>query len=118
MAFNGFFGQITGPFRAGQKVFNAIMDQCNQNINYISKIGIHYPVNFDLNLPTLNNENEEDYSFLPIQIKLYDAEEKVESIFLLGRTGMLELQDVKITAIQFINNVDDNIYIDYQYISN
>jgi hypothetical protein len=29
---------------------------------------------------------------------------------------MLELEDVKITSIKFKENINDKIYIDYQYI--
>ena len=118
MAFNGFFGHISGPFNANQNIFEKInQEQCNGQINYISKIGIHYPVNFDYPI------NFESYSsikgnpfYFPILISIYDAERDKNRIFQLGKTGILELQDIKITtSIFFLNDIDDNIYIDYQY---
>ena len=118
MAFNGFFGHISGPFNANQNIFEKInREQCDGKINYISKIGIHYPINFDYPLTFDSFENFSENSFyFPIKVSLYDAEKDKNKIFQLGKTGMLELQDVKITtSIFFLNDVDDNVYIDYQY---
>jgi len=47
---NGFFGQLQGPFDADTDLLPAIQSQCNQTINYISKLGIHYAGDFDLDL--------------------------------------------------------------------
>lgn len=35
--------------------------------------------------------------------------------FQIGITRMLELEDVKVTSIQFVEDTNDLIYIDYQY---
>ena len=35
--------------------------------------------------------------------------------FQIGITRMLELEDVKVTSIQFVDDVDELVYIDYQY---
>lgn len=98
---NGFFGHISGPFKKNIQIFNILNQQSGRRINYISKIGIHYATNFDLDI-------KGEY-FPQINVKLNNIE------FTLGKTGILELEDCKITSIQFINDVDDNIYIDYQY---
>ncbi len=119
MAYNGFFGHITGPFEANENVYQKIISECGQDIDYISKIGIHYPVNFDypLTFEAINNDNENQSSpfCYPIFINLYDAKTRASKRFQLGKTGMLELQDVKITNISFSTDVDDNMHIDYQY---
>lgn len=117
MAFNGFFGQISGPFNVNQNIFEKInQEQCNGKINYISKIGFHYPVNFDYPITFDSNISKEKKFYFPISVSIYDAERDKDRIFQLGKTGILELQDVKITtSIFFLNDIDDNIYIDYQY---
>ena len=122
MAYNGFFGQISGPFRMNEDVYQKIVLESNQNMSHISKIGIHYPVNFDYPLIFYENNNLEinESSFcFPIIVELNDAKDKnsvsSRKQFRLGRNGILELQNVKITNIVFKNNVDENIYIDFQY---
>jgi len=35
--------------------------------------------------------------------------------FQIGKTRMLELEDVRITSIKFKQNMNDSIYLDYQY---
>ena len=113
--YNGFFGHISGPFEANESIYQKIILECGQDIDYISKIGIHYPINFDYPL-TFNNNNNNNKSFCyPIFVSLYDAKARSLKTFQLGKTGILELQDVKITNIFFSTDVDDNIYIDYQY---
>ena len=52
-ATNGFFGMIQGPFAANQELFIKIQEQCLESIDYISKIGIVYTG--DLNLDVNNN---------------------------------------------------------------
>jgi len=47
-ATNGFFGNLQGPFAANEELFIKIQENCNQSINYISKLGVHYTGNFDL----------------------------------------------------------------------
>jgi hypothetical protein len=49
-ATNGFFGQIQGPFTKNEEVFTKIQSECLNPINYISKIGIHFVGNSDLDL--------------------------------------------------------------------
>lgn len=106
---NGFFGQISGSFKANVDIFNLIRQQHIEErpINYVSKIGIHYPVNFNLNI---SNNPPIPYIF----VSLYDQKAGITQTFQLGKTGMLELQDVGISSIKFLSDID-NIYIDYQY---
>ena len=100
-ATNGFFGNIQGPFAAGEELFTKIQSECKDTIEYISKLGIHYVGNFDLDLFGARWKQ----MFVMINgIK-----------FQIGITRMLELQNVKITSIQFVEDTDDLIYIDYQY---
>lgn len=49
-AINGFFGNIQGPFAANEELFTKIQSECKDPIEYISKIGITYVGNFDLDL--------------------------------------------------------------------
>lgn len=49
-ATNGFFGNMQGPFAAGEELFTKIQEECKDTIEYISKLGITYIGNFDLDL--------------------------------------------------------------------
>ena len=49
-ATNGFFGNLQGPFAAGEELFTKIQSECKDTIEYISKLGITYVGNFDLDL--------------------------------------------------------------------
>ena len=100
-ATNGFFGNIQGPFAANEEIFTKIQEECKDSIDYISKLGIHYIGNFDLDI------------YGNFQNQLFVRINNIE--FQIGKTRMLELQNVKITSIQFVTNVDDLMYIDYQY---
>lgn len=100
-ATNGFFGNIQGPFAADEELFTKIQSECKDTIEYISKLGVHYVGNFDLDL------SGEKWKQTFVRINGIE--------FQIGITRMLELQDVKITSIQFVEDTDDLIYIDYQY---
>lgn len=95
------FGQIVGPFEAGQNVFLKIQQQENNNINVLVKLGISYVGDFDLDI--YGKYISEQH----ILINNID--------FQLGKTRMLELEDCQITSIVFQNDVDDKWYIDYEY---
>ena len=47
---NGFFGAIQGPFQAEEEILIKMQEQCNNTINYISKLGIHCIGNYNLDL--------------------------------------------------------------------
>ena len=106
-ATNGFFGQIQGPFQEGDEIFAAIQAQCKNPINYITKIGIHYPGNFDFDLNGIFWPPSNPIKYAHILINNID--------FQIGKTRMLELEDVQITSIKFLETTDSNVYIDYQY---
>ena len=99
---NGFFGTIHGPFRANEEILTKIQEQCVYPINYLSKIGFVYTGNLvfgDFNTKIfiiINNDNNN-----PIQI---------------GKTRILELEDVQVTSLKFQQDVNDRFYIDYQYV--
>ena len=101
-AVNGFFGNLQGPFLANQELFTKIQEQCSGQINYLSKLGIHYVGGFDLDLEGKRQNRQ-------IFIRINDIE------FQLGKTRMLELEDVQITSIQFQQDMNQMCYIDYQY---
>ena len=95
------FGQISGPFQAGQEVLLKIQEQEEVDISSLVKVGISYIGNFDLDIYG---------NYIPQQhIKINDID------FQLGKTKMLELEDCQITSIVFQNGADDRWYIDYEY---
>lgn len=100
-ATNGFFGTLQGPFAANEELLILIQADCKDTIDYISKLGIHYTGNYNLDLNGIY-ENQ-------LLVRINNIE------FQIGKTRMLQLEDVQITSIQFVNNTDDCIYIDYQY---
>lgn len=98
---NGFFGNIQGPFAANEELFTKIQEKCKNRIDYISKLGIHYVGNFNLDL---------------IGTKWQQYFVKINGIeFQIGMTRMLELEDVRVNSIQFVQDTDELWYIDYQY---
>ena len=98
---NGFFGQAAGPFKQNVQIFNILNQQSGRRINYISKLGIHCFYNFDLDI--------KGQWYPRINVRINNKE------FIIGKTGILELEDCQITSIQFLNDTGDNVYIDYQY---
>ena len=102
VATNGFFGSLEGPFESNVEIVNLIQNDCKDTIDYISKLGIYYIKNFDLDLQGIYWE--------PILVKINNID------FQIGRTGILELEDTEITSIKFINDTDDLMHIDYQYV--
>ena len=74
---NGFFGCIQGPFNAQEDIVVTIRNQCKDNFHHISKIGIHCPGNYDLDLSGAATPQ--------IFIRI-DGKE-----FQIGKTRMLEL---------------------------
>ena len=95
------FGQIIGPFEAGQNVLLKIQQQENNSVNVLVKLGISHIGDFDLDI--YGKYISEQH----ILINNID--------FQLGKTRMLELEDCQITSIVFQNDADDKWYIDYEY---
>ncbi len=95
------FGQISGPFQAGQEVLLKIQKQEEADISFLVKVGISYIGDFDLDI--YGNYISQQY------IKINDID------YQLGKTRMLELEDCQINSIIFQNDADDRWYIDYEY---
>ena len=95
------FGQISGPFQAGQEVLLKIQEQEEADIPSLVKIGISYIGNFDLDI--YGNYISQQH------IKINDID------YQIGKTRMLELEDCQITSIVFQNGADNKWYIDYEY---
>ena len=96
---NGFFGQLQGPFSANSNLMEKIQQQCNSSEPVIvTKIGIHNA-----------NYKDQELQFLPI-IKINNIP------FIIGKTNILELEDVNITSLQVLQNVNNLFFINYQYI--
>ena len=110
--YNGFFGNLQGPFQANQEIFTQIPQ--HDYIKYISKLGIVYTG--DINLE-VNRDN-----FPKIIAVINNIQ------FRIGKTKMLELEDVRITSIKLkaegleenginFQDISQYIYIDYQYVA-
>ena len=98
---NGFYGHLSGPFKKNIQIFNILNQQSGRTINYISKLGIHCVYNFDLDI--------QGQWYPQINVRINNKE------FTIGKTGVLEFEDCQITSIQFLTDMNDNVYIDYQY---
>lgn len=72
---NDKFIQIRGPFTAGQDLISYIKTQYGSNFNYIKKIGIQTKVKNEV---TINNVD-----------------------FEIGKTGILEFENVQINSLSF-----------------
>ena len=99
---NGFFGQISKQFSKNENIFDLIQQQCNRQIYYISKIGFcyFYPYNYQY----------------PVKIKIKTLKDQNYKIILLGKTGILEYEDVQIIDLIYAGDVDLQypLTIDYQ----
>ena len=105
MGANGFQGQITAliysnnKFPKNRNLFNDIKDasKFNQQTSvdkncFLSRIGVQANPGDIIKINFVNND--------PTQIKI-------------GKTGIYEVEDVKITFLSFINDSDKNAIIDY-----
>ena len=110
MSTNGFFGHIQGPFNANENIVDLMQNNCNKTINYISKLGICYNQNYFLDVASALDNNSWS---IPIIVTITD--DKTTSTFQIGKTGILELEDVKISSIVFSTETPSNIFIEYQY---
>lgn len=110
---NGYYGMIQSPFTENEDLLSnngKIKTQCKNDFHYISKLGIHYIGNYDLDLnPSDSNYTNYDGANHPIIVKINNIS------FQIGKTRMLELEDVQITSIIFPKIDHDLIYVDYQY---
>lgn len=93
MKVNGYQGQIRaadqlqGYFLANQQIYNLIVAEAADQINYISRIGILAPAATRL---------------------------KINNIIIeVGKSEVYQIDDVKITSIKFIENSSPDVIIDY-----
>lgn len=117
-ATNGFFGQLQGPFNANEELFNKIKADCkysNKDSIYVTKLGIHIVNNYDLKVTDFIENSYEERAVFQTGPRVFINEKE----FQIGRTGILELEDVQITSIKFIKSINNRCFIDYQlFISN
>lgn len=87
---NGGQGQLTGPFVANTEMLYLVKADAKVSaINYLTKVGI----------------TAERGSFVRIN--------GIE--FEIGKTGILEFEDVKITSLKFSKDANERAIIDYYY---
>jgi hypothetical protein len=79
------FIQVSGPFIANEEIFTKVKE-LNSDASSIKKIGIQAPVKDQCKI---NGE-----------------------IFEIGKTGSLQLDDVKVTSIYFLQDEADDALID------
>ena len=89
MGTNNYTGQLKGPFKKNKELFDLILEQCIDDVDYISHIGVQAAPG------TLVTINEKDIE--------------------IGRTKIYEVSsdETKITSIFFKNDVDEDTIIDY-----
>lgn len=112
MGTNGFYGNLQGPFEANQELFNIIKADSkyeSDNSVYITKLGIHIVNNYDLKISNNFENILINKLFQTGPIVIINGKE-----FQIGRTGILELEDVKIDSIIFPKDIDERCFIDYQ----
>lgn len=90
MGTNNYTGQLRGPFTANKELFDLILEQCVDGVDYISHIGIQAAPG---TLVTINGKDIE-----------------------ISRTKIYEVSsdETKITSILFKNGADEDTIIDYQ----
>ena len=103
------FGHISGPFQANENILLKIQQQEETEIISLCKIGIQYVGDFDLDI-SWQISDQQHKLYVPTQyVKINNMD------FQIGKTRMLELEDVQIISIVFKNDTDDRWFIDYEY---
>lgn len=95
---NIYQGQIQGPFKANQDVLNLISAQCISKPRYISHLGIQTETDNILLHPEAL-----------IEIIINGQKQTIE----VGKTGIYEIGNTKVTSIKFLEDKDNNTIIDY-----
>lgn len=116
------FGTLQGPFQNGINLINQIKEQHNlQSVNCsIIKLGVCIYRKFDLQL---RKEPYENYSSL-LESESYDVDtmKLMQTTYFMvidnknyqiGKTGILEFEDVNITSAAFSQDMDDSVYVNY-----
>jgi hypothetical protein len=79
------FIQVSGPFNANEEIFN-LVKKFNSDVESIKKIGVQAPVQHQCKINGITFE--------------------------IGKTGSLQLDDVKITSIYFLQSESDDTLVD------
>lgn len=87
MGENLYMGQLKGPFKANQELFELIKADAAIDIQYVKHLGIQTDVSA---IVIINNKEYE-----------------------IGKTGIYEIGNTDITSIMFKADTDDNTLIDY-----
>lgn len=92
MRVNGCTGQLVGPFTANEELFDKISAAAIQPIAYINHLGVQTDIR----------------NFIYINGKEYE----------IGKTGIYEIGNTKITSLYFAQDTDENSIIDYTIVFN
>ncbi len=84
---NGCTGQLLGPFKANEELYNKIIADAAYPVLYINHLGIQTDIR----------------NFVYINGNKYE----------IGKTGIYEVGNTEITSIYFESDTDDNSIIDY-----
>lgn len=95
MGNNGCMGQLIGPFKKNDELYTYIEQNTNGQLDYVSHIGIQ----MDNHTSSIPGEGIMIY----INNKAYE----------IGKTGIYEIGNTKITSLYFSDAVDDKTIIDY-----
>lgn len=87
MGINYFQGQLVGPFKVEEELFDKIKENSAIDVSYVSHLGVQT----DISNYILINEKEVE----------------------IGKTGIYEIGNTEITSIKFKQDVDKNTIIDY-----
>ena len=92
MNINGYTSQLIGPFEENEELFEKINDNAIEEVAYVNHLGIQTDVS---NYIYINGEKYE-----------------------IGKTGIYEIGNAKVTSLYFAQNVDNNTIIDYTVVLN
>lgn len=87
MKTNGYMGQLVGPFKAKEELFDKIQEDAYVKVEFVNQIGIQ------VEKDTIVYINKK-----PVQV---------------GRTGIYEIGNTEITSIYFEADTDKYAIIDY-----
>ena len=112
------FGTLQGPFQNGIDLINQIKEQHNlQSVNCsIIKLGVCIYRKFDLQLRKEPYEENYDSSYDIDNMKLMQTTYFMiidNKNYQIGKTGILEFEDVNITSAAFSQDMDDSVYVNY-----
>lgn len=98
---NIFQGQIYGPFSANQELMDLIAEQCVSVPKYIKHLGVQ-----------TETHNVLIYPNTLLEMIIDGKKQTIE----VGKTGIYEIGNTKITSFKFLNDRDNNTIIDFTVI--